>query len=132
MNKDNDNDYIIIDPPKDVENKSGIYIKEYPGAGGSTNIKLSRAGQQIHFNWYRLHGMYFVNINGEHIFDFNRLCLIDHISNVGNDCVIQNSDLGEIMIPNCSVKLFEKALFFVEQRIKKKRNLIKDIFSFLK
>lgn len=140
-------DYQIINKDKytDKENDKNndedstdksFYSKHYLGHN-SENLIIKQKNLKIHFSYYRINGMYFVNINGEHVFDFKRLLLIDWMTNVKNentdDCnlKIKNANLGEIIIPNCNVKMFEKGIKEIHQWIKKQSNIVKDIYNFV-
>jgi hypothetical protein len=114
-----------------------FYSKHYSGHN-SENLIIKQNNLKIHFSYYRINGMYFVNINGEHVFDFKRLLLIDWMTNIKYDTdplkcdlKIKNANLGEIIIPNCNVKMFEKGVKEINQWIKKQSNIVKDIYNFV-
>ena len=118
-----------------INDENSIYSKHFTGHN-CENLIIKQGNLKIHFSYYRINGMYFVNINNENVFDFKRLLFIDWMRNEkseNNNCdlKIQNSNFGEIIIPNCNVKIFEKGIKEIHQWIKKQSNLIKDIYNFV-
>ena len=86
-------------------------------------------------SYYKLNGIFFVNINGENLFDFKTLLLIDSVKCiVENDVsiiIIKNSSLGEIRIKNCDLEIFQKAIHFLNTWVKKNKNYIRDLLNAL-
>jgi hypothetical protein len=109
---ENDNKVITND-----ENK--IIIRHYSGIN-TENFQLKKAnGKRIQFSIFKLNGMYYVNINGEHIMDYRRFISIQSITNDNTDVKIQNVYIGELKIVNCDIDLVKKSLIIMAEWMKK-------------
>lgn len=140
------NAFYIIDFNKENEdNLNEMYIKNYSGENSyNISIKKNIKNQQsdiktlkIHFNFFKLNGIFFVNINGENLFDFKKLVLIDYIKEIKNvenvdsiRLIIKNSELGELIIDNCDVQMFQKGMKLLNEWKRKKKKFL-DILNFI-
>ncbi len=115
------------------EDVKGISINEYKSFNSNVLI-LSKNSLRIKFNYYKLNNTVFVNINGEHLFDFRVLLLIDCVSNIKTnesiDINIKHGKLGEIIIKNCNIELFQKGLQIINDWINRNKNIIKEIYGY--
>lgn len=116
-----------------IEDKKGIDITQYKSYNSNVLV-LKRDNLKIKFNYYKLNGSIFVNINGEHLFDFKVLLLIDLVTNKKEgetmNIVIKHCKLGEITIRNCNVDMFQKGLHIINDWVNKNRNILKDLYGY--
>lgn len=96
-----------------------IIIRHFSGIN-TENFQLKKAnGKKIQFNIFKLNGIYYVNINGEHMMDYRKFINIQSIINDNDDVKIQNVYIGEIKIENCDIDLVKKALVVMAEWMKK-------------
>jgi len=134
-------DYLLIDK---TQNKKGenltelkecegkLIIKQYSGIN-TNNFTIKKAdGKKIGFSFFKINGIYYVNINGEHIIDYKRFVNIQQISkNDENSIKIKNAFIGDIIINNCDVEMFSKSLNIMNKYIKHKNNYYNDLMYFM-
>lgn len=116
-----------------ISEKTGINVKQYK-CYNSNALILTKNRLKIKFNYYKINSIVFININGDHLFDFKTLLLIDMLENIkqGEDTnlCIKHSKLGEIIIKNCDVEIFEKGLFIINEWVEKNKNFLKDLYGY--
>ncbi len=127
MSQSEDFDFQIVDGKKSLE------IKQYKSY--NTNVLLiTKDKLQLKLNYYKLNNMVYVNINGEHLFDFKILLLIDLITNINENNTtninIKHSKLGEIIIKNCNVEMFQKGLHIINEWVNQNKNFFKDLYGY--
>lgn len=115
---------------KDYENK--LIIKQFTGVN-SENFLIKRplTGKRLHFSFFRMNGIYYVNINGEHIVDYKCFIHIQKISNEGDNLIIQNSTFGIIKLLNCDIEVFQKSLQIMNDWIKPKQSLWNNLLYYI-
>ncbi len=122
-----DNDFHVI------SENNGINVKQYK-CYNSNVLVLTKNNLKVKFNYYKLNGIVFININGDHLFDFKTLLLIDMLENIKEEdktnLSIKHSRLGEIKIKNCNVEIFEKGLCIINEWIEKNKNFFKDLYGY--
>jgi hypothetical protein len=120
-------DFLVLD------NKKGLEIKQYKSFNSNV-ILITKDNLQLKLNYYKLNNIVYVNINGEHLFDFKILLLIDWTSNINKDDTthlsIKHSKLGEIIIKNCNVEMFQKGLYIINEWVNKNKNFFKDLYGY--
>lgn len=116
-----------------IEHKKGIHVKQYKSYNSNV-LLLTKDNLKIKFNYYKLNSIVFININGEHLFDFKVLLLIDMLTNISNidstNLSIKHSKLGEIIIQNCNVEMFEKGICIINEWVEKNKNFFKDLYGY--
>jgi hypothetical protein len=123
-----DENFLIINNKKidniditDSKEKLGDFIfKQYSGLNTENFLFRKNNGCILHISLFKLNGIYYININNEHIIDYKRFKNIQCISQVENNIIIKNSYIGQLKISNCDVELFKKALFILAEWMKKK------------
>lgn len=132
-------DFLLIDNQKinntditNIKEKLGeIIFKQYSGLNTEnfvfrkTNVKI------LHISLFKLNGIYYININGQHIIDYKRFKNIQCISQINNDITIKNSYIGQLKITNCDIDMFKKALFILAEWMKKKSSFFGDLLYYL-
>lgn len=134
-------EFLIIDNQKinntDVTNikeklSDDIVFKQYSGLNTENFIFRKLNGKILHISLFKLNGIYYININGEHIIDYKRFKNIQCISQIDdNNINIKNSYLGQLKISNCDVELFKKSLFILAEWMKKKTSFFSDFLYYL-
>jgi hypothetical protein len=80
---------------------------------------------------FKLNGIYYININGEHIIDYRRFKNIQCISQNAENINIKNSYFGQLKITNCDVELFKHSLIVLSEWMKKKTSIFSDFLYYL-
>ena len=138
---DNIEDYLLIDK---MQNKKGdivtelkecegkLIIKQYSGINTDNFIIKKADGKKIAFSFFKINGIYYVNINGEHIIDYKRFVNIQQISKHDNNSIkVKNSFIGDIIITNCDVEMFSKSLSTMNKYMKHKTTYYTDFMYFM-
>jgi hypothetical protein len=116
-----------------VDNKKSLNVKQYKSYNSNV-VLITKDKLQLKLNYYKLNNIVYVNVNGEHLFDFKILLLIDWTSNINNDdtthLCIKHSKLGEIIIKNCNVEMFQKGLHVINEWVNKNKNFFKDLYGY--
>lgn len=125
-------DYLIIN---NVNNKKGedtiifkendgeLIIKQYSGFNTDNFIIKKFDGKQFCFSFFKINGIHYINIDNKHIIDYKKFVNIQHISNVESDnnlssIKILNIHIGAIIINNCDIEIFSKALSVMNNYMK--------------
>ena len=130
-----DNEYLIVDNHlsengnitefKECDGK--ILIKEFSGLNSDNFIIKKYNKKKLEFSFFKINGMYYVNINGHHIIDYKRFINIQKISKTGEDVKISNPFIGDIILYNCDVDMVYKALTIMSDWIKSRTSIFKDL-----
>ena len=111
-----------------IKDGVGISVKQYKSYNSNVLI-LSKNDLRIKFNYYKINNKIFININGEHLFEFKVLIGIDMLSNKDKTLIIKHGKLGEIIIKDCDIELFEKGMMIINEWVGKNRSYIKELFG---
>ena len=120
---------------KDCEGK--MIIKQYSGVNSDNFVIKKIDGKRINFSFFKINGIYYVNINGEHIVDYRRFTNIQQISKLENNedktysIKIKNSYIGDIIIHNCDPEMFQKSLSVMQRHMKNKNTYYHDFMYFV-
>lgn len=140
MDETNIEEYLLVDK---IQNKKGenltelkecegkLIIKQYSGINTDNFVVKKADGKNIKFSFFKINGIYYININGEHIIDYKRFTNIQQISKQDQDIKVKNSFIGDIIIYNCDVEMFSKSLSIMHKFMKNKNNYYNDIVYFL-
>jgi hypothetical protein len=130
-----DNEYLIVDSHlsengnitefKECDGK--ILIKEFSGLNSDNFIIKKYNKKKLEFSFFKINGVYYVNINGYHIIDYKRFINIQKISKTGEDVKISNPFIGDIILYNCDVDMVHKALTIMSDWIKSRTSIFKDL-----
>lgn len=150
----NMDDYLIIDTSlnnagetiskiQSFDDNGKIFIKQYSGVN-TDNFIISKAddqsgkdplkcGKKISFSFFIMNGIYYINLNGEHIMDYNKFIDIKKFSYNQNEnyLKITNRHFGDIFIHNCDVDIFKKALSEMNIWMKNKRSVISNLLYYI-
>lgn len=133
-------DYIVI---QDITADNGLkisqtkevigkmLIKQYSGIN-SENFVIKKQHKLLRFSVFKLNGIHYINLNGEHILDYKRFVHIQQISSTGEDSIkLKNSYVGDINISNCDPDMFKKGLDILANYMKNKITLMSQLFYFI-
>lgn len=138
--------YLVIDKYKNKkgedttelkEHEGKLIIKQYSGINSDNFVIKKYDGKKITFSFFKLNGIYYVNINGEHIIDYKKFINIQQISKVEyedekmSSIKIKNAYIGDIIIHNCDPEIFQKALNVMANYMKNKSNYVSDLMHFV-
>ena len=134
-------EYLLIDK---TQNKKGenmtelkecegkLIIKQFSGINTDNFVIKKSDGKKIAFSFFKINGIYYVNINGEHIIDYRRFVNIQQISKHETDSVkIKNAFIGDVIINNCDVEMFSKSMSIMNKYMKHKTNYYTDLMYFI-
>lgn len=139
MSQSNINDFLIVD---NYTTKNGdvtefkefdgkILIKQFSGINTDNFVLKKSNNIRLEFSFFKLNGIYYINLCGHHIIDYKKFVRIQKISQVYDDVVIKNTYFGDILIPNCDIDLVKKALIVMNKWIKSKNSIFKDILYYI-
>jgi|LakMenEpi03Aug12_release.lakeMendotaPanAssembly.Ray.scaffolds.fasta_scaffold133307_4 hypothetical protein len=146
MDSDISYNYLVIDKYKNKrgedmtelkEHEDKLIIKQYSGINSDNFIIKKYDGKKISFSFFKLNGIYYININGEHIIDYKKFVNIQQISNIDQEddkissIKVKNAYIGDIMIHNCDPEIFQKALSVMSNYMKNKSNYVSDLMHFV-
>jgi hypothetical protein len=135
--------YLVIDKYKNnrgevgtelKEHEGKLIIKQFSGINSDNFVIKKYDGKRISFSFCKLNGIYYVNINGEHIIDYKKFVNIQQISKVESDdekssIKVKNGYIGDLVINNCDPEVFQKALSVMSNYMKNKSSYISDLMS---
>jgi len=140
----NMDDYLIIDTSlnnagetiskiQSFDDNGKIFIKQYSGVNTDNFIISKKCGKKISFSFFVMNGIYYINLNGEHIMDYNKFIDIKKFSynQHENRLKITNRHFGDIFIHNCDVDIFKKALSEMNIWMKNKRSIISNLLYYI-
>jgi hypothetical protein len=108
-----------------------ILVKHFSGVNSENFVIKKINGKQLQFSFIKLHGVYYININGHHIIDYKKFLHIQSISNIQDDVKINNMYIGEILLLNCDAEIVYKALTVMKSWIKKKSWWLEDLLYYV-
>lgn len=108
-----------------------ILIKQFSGLNTDNFIIKKFNGKRLEFSFFKLNGIYYININGCHIVDYKHFINIQHISKVDEDIKIKNPYIGDILLVNCDVDIVHKALTVMSDWMKSKKNAFSDFMYYI-
>jgi hypothetical protein len=133
-------DFLIVDNKKindteitNTKEKLGeITFKQYSGLNTENFLFRKSNDKTLHISLFKLNGINYININGEHIIDYKRFKNIQYISQNDDDTItIKNSYIGQLKIKKCDVEMFKNALFILSEWMKKKSSFFGDLLYYL-
>lgn len=108
-----------------------LLVKQFSGTNTENFIIKKFNNKRLEFSFFKLNGIYYINLNGYHIIDYNRFINIDHISKENDNARIKNSYIGDIVLLDCDVDMIHKALTIMSEWMKNKRSMFRDFLNFL-
>lgn len=116
----------------ELREKDGkIVIKHFSGIN-TDNYVLKKQNKTITFSFFKINGIYYVNINGNHIIDYKKFAKgIQQISNLTDCVIIRNYYFGEIVLQDCDAELVYKALNIMKDWIKEKTSFLNNILYYI-
>lgn len=106
------------------EHDGKLLVKHFSGLNTDNFVIKKFDGQKITFSFFKLNGIQYVNVNGQHLIDYKKFIHIQQISKVDtliNEPIaikIKNSYIGDLIIYNCDVDVFHKALHVMNNYMK--------------
>ncbi len=140
----NMDEYLIIDTGvtssgdtiskiRGFDDNGKIFIKQYSGVN-TDNFVISKAdGKKVSFSFFTTNGIYYINLNGEHIMDYNKFINIKKFSynTTENYLKISNNHFGDIYVHNCDVDIFKKALIEMASWMKNKTSFVSNLLYYI-
>lgn len=136
--------YLVIDKHK---NKKGeettefkeydgkLIIKQYSGINCDNFVIKKFDGKKMAFSFFKLNGIHYISINGDHIIDYKRFINIQQVSKLENSDIptitIKNRYIGDIIIYNCDTEIFHKSLNVMSKYMKNKQSVVSDFMHFI-
>jgi hypothetical protein len=111
-----------------------ILIKQFSGLNTDNFIIKKFNGKRLEFSFFKLNGVYYININGCHIVDYKHFINIQHISKDDNDdknVKIKNRSIGDMILIDCDVDIVHKALTVMSDWMKSKQNTFNDFMYYI-
>lgn len=108
-----------------------ILIKQFSGTNTDNFIIKKYNGKRLQFSFFKINGIYYVNINGCHIIDYKHFINIQHISNVEDNVKIKNPYIGEIVLFNCDVDIIQRSLTVMAEWIRTKQSIMNELAYYI-
>jgi len=113
------------------ESDGKLLVKHFSGLNTDNFIIKKFNNKRLEFSFFKLNGIYYININSFHIIDYKRFINIEHIIKEDENVKIKNPLIGDILLLNCDVDIVYKALQIMADWMKSKRSIFKDFLYFL-
>lgn len=135
-----ENEYLIIDKhlskngnvtTEFKESDGKMLVKHFSGTNTDNFIIKKFNNKRLEFSFFKLNGIYYININSYHIIDYKRFINIEHITKEDENVKIKNPFIGDILLLNCDVDIVYKALQIMADWMKNKKSIFRDIIYFL-
>jgi hypothetical protein len=107
-----------------------ILIKHFSGTNTENFIIKKFNGKQLQFSFFKLNGVYYVNLNGCHIIDYKRFVNIQQILQIDDNVKIKNSSIADIILLNCDVDVLHKALTTMADWMKAKQTIFNEFLYY--
>lgn len=123
-------DYVILDNKNGTTDIEGdIKVIQYSGENtNSENFILTKNNnKKIEFSFFKINGIYYININNQHIIDYKKFVNIQYITNDNDNVKMKINNIGEIIIPSCDLILLQKSLEVMNKYMKKKTYWFSDL-----
>lgn len=136
-------EYLVIDKSKNQrgedttefkEHDGRLIIKQYSGLNSDNFIIKKFDGKRFCFSFFKLNGIHYISINGDHIIDYKTFINIQQISKVETErdtVKIKNGFIGDITIQNCDPEIIQKALKVMSTYMKNKSSYFSDFMYFM-
>jgi hypothetical protein len=108
-----------------------ILITQFSGINTDNFIVKKFNGKRLQFSFFKLNGIYYVNLNGHHIIDYKKFTNILKISQTDQNVTIKNAYFGDIIIPDCEIDVFKRSLTVMANFMKTKTSFFSDIYYFI-
>lgn len=113
------------------ETDGKIVIKHFTGLN-TDNYILKKQNKKLEFSFFKINGIYYINLNGNHIIDYKKFANgIQQISNLENHVIIRNLYFGEILLSDCDTEIVYKALKIMKDWMKERTSLLKNIWYYI-
>lgn len=113
------------------ESDGKLLVKHFSGTNTDNFIIKKFNNKRLEFSFFKLNGIYYININSFHIIDYKRFINIEHITKEDENVRIKNPFIGDILLLNCDVDIVYKALRIMADWMKNKKSIFKDLLYFL-
>lgn len=113
------------------ESDGKLLVKQFSGLNTDNFIIKKFNNKRLEFSFFKLNGIYYININSFHIIDYKRFINIEHIIKEDENVKIKNPLIGDILLLNCDVDIVYKALQIMADWMKNKRSIFRDFLYFL-
>lgn len=113
------------------ESDGKLLVKHFSGLNTDNFIIKKFNNKRLEFSFFKLNGIYYININSFHIIDYKRFINIEHIIKEDENVKIKNPLIGDILLLNCDVDIVYKALQIMADWMKNKRSIFRDFLYFL-
>ena len=135
-------EYLVVDSFKNKkgddttefqECENRMIIKQYSGINTDIFEVKKIDGKKLKFSFFKINGINYVDINGEHIIDYKRFINIQQVSVVKevDGIKVMNNMIGDIVIHNCDPEIFKKSLNVMQRHMKHKTNYLSDLVNLL-
>lgn len=108
-----------------------ILVKQFSGLNTDNFIIKKFNGKRLEFSFFKLNGIYYININGCHIVDYKHFINIQHISKSEENVKIKNPYIGDLLLLNCDVDIVHKALTIMSDWMKAKQSMFTDLMYYM-
>lgn len=135
-----ENDFLIVDnhilKNGDIttefrECDGTILVRHFSGVN-SENFLIKKAdGKCMGFAFIKINGVQYVNLNGHHMIDYRKFIHIQSVSNEGENVRMKNFFIGDVLLLNCDVEIFQKALEIMARWMKNNVKWLNDIVYYI-
>jgi hypothetical protein len=107
-----------------------IMVKHFSGVNSENFIVKKQNGKKLEFSFFKLNGIYYINLNGHHIIDYKQFINIKSVKAEEDSVRIRNPFLGEIVVSNCDIEIFQKSLTVMRDWMKQRSSWLMDLIYY--
>jgi hypothetical protein len=113
------------------ESDGKILVKHFSGLNTDNFIIKKFNGKRLEFSFFKINGVYYININGYHIVDYKHFINIQHVSKIDENVKIKNISIGDILLIDCDIDMFYKALTIMSEWMKVKQSIFSELMYYI-
>lgn len=132
-------DFLIVDShivngieiPEFKKIDGKILIKHFVGINTDNFVLKKADGTEFKFSFFKINGIYYINVNNYHIIDYKKFTNIQQIFKENGNIKIKGKHFGEIEIKNCDLDLIKKGLGIMDEFIRTRTSFWKDLVNYI-
>jgi len=113
------------------ESDDKIITTHFTGKNTDNFIIKKNDGKKLEFSFFKLNGIYYINLNGHHIIDYKKFVIIQQITRINSDVKLKNAFIGDIILQDCDIDIVHKALQVMDNWMKNKKSFFFDLLYHL-
>lgn len=108
-----------------------MIVKQFSGTGTENFVIKKYNGKCISFSFFKLNGIYYVNVNGVHVMDYRKFTRIISMHQTESGVKIKNGFVGDMFLENCDISIVQKALETMAKWNDSKRSIWRELVYYI-